>query len=250
MVGIEEKKFSIGAYITFLVVILILIVIVFSMYKYSVEGESKPPFIISQIIVTSGAKPVNITQGETGYTATVLQNNDIKIVVQKNEEYKKEAKIKKIAINNIRILDTEKGSNIFLYRPSKGTNLYDYQEAYIVKEEMEYLGGSETEIKSDDLKISNQGGIIEFSIAQHNLGTIEYKENEQVPVDGTLLKSINLSSKDVSFKLTFDMIVELENGLKFKTTITADLPKGDIAENGIEIYEHTSFKSVFKRISK
>ena len=98
------------------------------------------------------------------------------------------------------------------------------------------------------MKVSNQGGIIELSVAQYNLGEITYKENEQIPVDGTLLKSLNIDNKNVFFKLTFDMIVELEGNLKFKTTITMDLPKGDIIENGIEIYEHTDFKSVFKRI--
>lgn len=248
MIGIEEKKFSVGAYITFLVVVFILIVVVFSMYKYSVEGESKPPFVISQIIVTSGAKPVDVTQREEGFAATILQNNDIKIAIQKNSEYKKEAKIKKITINNIQISSTERESQIATYRPSMGTNLYDYQEQYVVKGDLEYLGGAETYIKGDDLKVSNQGGIIELSVAQYDLGAIEYKENEQIPVDGTLLKMVDLTSESVSFKLTFDMIVELESGLKFKTTITMDLPKGDIAENGIEIYEHTDFKSVFKRV--
>ena len=205
MIRIENKKFSISAYITFLVIVFILIVIIFSMYKYSVEGESKPPFIISKIIITSGAKNVDITQNETGYAAKVLQNNDIKIAIEKNSEYKKEAKIKTITINNIKISNTTKENQIAMYRPSKGTNLYDYQEPYVVKESLEYTGGAETDIKSDNLKISNQGGILELSIAQYNLGEIEYKENEPIAIDGTLLKNFNLSQEEISFKATFDM---------------------------------------------
>lgn len=250
MLKIENKKFSISAYITFLIIVLILIVIIFSMYKYSIEGESKPPFIISKIVITSGAKNVDVAQTETGYTAKVLQNNDIKIAIEKNPEYKKEAKIKKITINNIKFSDTTRENRIAMYRPSKGTNLYDYQEQYIAREILEYIGGTETDIKGDNLKISNQGGVLELSVAQYNLGEIEYKENEPIAIDGTLLKNFNLNQDDISFKATFDMIIELEDGLKFKTTLTADLPKGDIIENGIEIYEHTDFKSVFKRVSK
>lgn len=248
MIKMENKKFSVSAYITFLIVVFVLIVIIFSMYKYSVEGESKPPFVISKIIVTSGAKTIDITQKETGYTATVLQNNDIKIAIQKNSEYKKEAKIKKIVINNVQISETDRTSEIAVYRPSKGTNLYDYQEQYAVRGNLEYFGGNETNIKDDNLKISNQGGIIELSVAQYNLGEIGYNENEQIPVDGTLLQRLNINQEDISFKLTFDMIVELEGDLKFKTTITMDLPKGNITENGIELYEHNDFKAVFKRI--
>ena len=247
MIKMEEKKFSASAYAAFLVVVLILIVVIFSMYKYSVEGESRPPFIISKIIVTSGAKTVDITKKEVEYAATILQNNDIKIAVEKNPEYKNEANIKKLIINNIQISETT-NNQIAAYRPSKGTNLYDYQEQYALTGDMEYLGSNMTDLKGDNLKVSNQGGIIELSVAQYNLGEITYKENEQIPVDGTLLKSLNIDNKNVFFKLTFDMIVELEGNLKFKTTITMDLPKGDIIENGIEIYEHTDFKSVFKRI--
>lgn len=113
---------------------------------------------------------------------------------------------------------------------------------------MEYLGSDMTDIKGDNLKISNQGGIVELSVAQYNLGEITYKENEKNPIDGTLLKRLNINQSDISFKLTFDMIIELEGNLKFKTTITMDLPKGEIAENGIEVYEHTDFKAVFKRL--
>lgn len=248
MIKIGEKKFSASAYAAFLVGILIIIVVIFSMYKYHVEGESKPPFIISKIIVTSSAKTVDIAQKDEDYVANILQNNDIKIAIQKNPEYKKEAKIKKLVINNIQITETNNASQIAVYRPSKGINPYDYQEQYVVKENMEYFGSSKTDLKGDNLQISNQGGIVELSVAQHNLGEITYKENEQISIDGTLIKKLNMESEDIAFKLTFDMIIELEGNLKLKTTITMDLPKGNIMENGIELYEHKDFKSVFKRI--
>lgn len=246
MIQVGEKKFSIGAYITILIIVFILIIVAFLMYKYSVEGESRPPFIISKIIITSSAKTSNIIQGEAGYTASILQNNDIKIAIEKNENYKKEAKIRQITINNIQI--TDNSNSIEVYRPSTGEELYDYLEQNIVKDELKYAGGTETNIKADNLQVSNQGGILEFSVIQNNIGEMQYTENEQTAIDGTLLNKIGKTNEEIKFKLTFDMIIEIESGIKFKTTITTELPKGNIVENGVEIYEQTDFKAVFKRI--
>ena len=246
MIQVGGKKFSIGAYITILIIVFILIIVAFLMYKYSVEGESRPPFIISKIIITSSAKTSNIIQGEAGYTASILQNNDIKIAIEKNENYKKEAKIRQITINNIQI--TDNSNSIEVYRPSTGEELYDYLEQNIVKDELKYAGGTETNIKADNLQISNQGGILEFSVIQNNIGEMQYTENEQTAIDGTLLNKIGKTNEEIKFKLTFDMIIEIESGIKFKTTITTELPKGNIVENGVEIYEQTDFKAVFKRI--
>lgn len=246
MIQVGGKKFSIGAYITILIIVFILIIVAFLMYKYSVEGESRPPFIISKIIITSSAKTSNIIQGEAGYTASILQNNDIKIAIEKNENYKKEAKIRQITINNIQI--TDNSNSIEVYRPSTGEELYDYLEQNIVKDELKYAGETETNIKADNLQVSNQGGILEFSVIQNNIGEMQYTENEQTAIDGTLLNKIGKTNEEIKFKLTFDMIIEIESGIKFKTTITTELPKGNIVENGVEIYEQTDFKAVFKRI--
>lgn len=248
MIQRQEKKFSLGMYITIVSIVMALIVVCFTMYKYSIEGESRPPFVISKVIITSGAKTVDIHKKEAGYVANVFQTNDIKIAIQKNPKYKKEAKMKRVTINNIQITETNRASEIALYRPSKGTNLFEYQEPYLINGTMEYLGGPETDIKSDVLTISNQGGILEFSVAQHKLGEIEYKENEQIAIDGTLLNRLGLKQEDVAFKLTFDLIIELDSNVKYKCVVTMDLPKGNIAEDGIEIYEQSNFKSVFKRI--
>ena len=248
MIQVGGKKFSIGAYITILIIVFILIIVAFLMFKYSVEGESRPPFIISKIIITSSAKTSNIIQGEAGYTASILQNNDIKIAIEKNENYKKEAKIRQITINNIQITDRDNSNSVEIYRPSTGEELYDYLEQNIVKDELKYAGGTETNIKADNLQVSNQGGILEFSVIQNNIGEMQYTENEQTAIDGTLLNKIGKTNEEIKFKLTFDMIIEIESGIKFKTTITTELPKGNIVENGVEIYEQTDFKAVFKRI--
>ena len=59
---------------------------------------------------------------------------------------------------------------------------------------------------------------------------------------------VNLGTEILSYKVFFDLIIELESDLKLKTKITLDLPTGDIFENGIETLEETNMKTIFKRI--
>lgn len=194
----KAKKLNIAAYISMLSITIILIVILFIIYKYTVEGEAKPPFKISKMIVVSTSKTENLELKEETYTANVIQNNDIRIAIEKNPEYKKEAVIKKVTINNIQIYKGNSLGNIEIYRPSTGVKLYDYVDTYKVNNQLEYIGAQETYIKGETLQIANQGGIIDFSIILNDLGTIQYKENEALKVDGTLLKELGI--KEISYR--------------------------------------------------
>jgi len=246
MLRYQDKKFNTALYISFLAIIIILIAVVFIIYKYQVEGEAVPPFKISKMIVASTAKTENLQLTEGVYTADIVQSNDIKIAIEKNPEYKKEAIIKKVTINNIQIDSKETKGNIEIYRPSKGIKLYEYQEQYKVQDVLGYEGEQETYIKGDTLQIANQGGVIDFSIIAKDLGKITYNENEAIKVDGTLLKQLGIDN--ISFEAKFDLIIELENDIKLKTKIILDLPTGNIIENGIETLEEKEMKTVFKRI--
>ena len=243
-----EKKFNKALYISILLIIIALIVVFFIIYKYTVEGEAIPPFKISNMIVVSSAKTQNVEIVENGYSTKVVQNNDIKIAVEKNPDYKKEAIIRKITINNIQIDKKKAIGDIEIYRPSQGDSLYEYQEQYKIKDKIEYEGAQETYSKGEKLQIANQGGIIDFSIILNNIGNINYTENEQIKIDGTLLNNLGITNEQTQFSVKFDLIVELENNVKLKTKITLDLPTGNILENGIETIEQTEIKTVFKRI--
>lgn len=246
MLDYQNKKLNIIAYAGVLAIIITLIVVFFIMYKYQVEGEAVPPFKITKLIAVSSAKTENMQLIDEKYTADVLQSNDIKIAIEKNPEYKKEAIIKNILINNIQIDAKETKGNIELYRPSMGTKNYEYIEQYKITDQIKYEGAQETYTKGENLQISNQGGIIDFSIIVSNLDTVEYNPNEPIKVDGTLLKQIGV--EQISFEVKFDLIIELENDVKLKTKIILDLPTGDILEKGIETLEQTEMKTVFKRI--
>lgn len=246
MLNYQNKKLNIAAYISVLMIIIILIVVFFIMFKYNVEGEAIPPFKITKMVVVSTAKTENMKLTEEMYSADVLQSNDIKIAIEKNPEYKKEAIIRNITINNIQIDPKETTGSIEIYRPSMGNKNYEYIEKYKIANEIVYEGEQETYTKGETLQISNQGGIVDFSIIVNDLGIIKYKENQPVKIDGTLLKKIGIEKTE--FQVRFDLIIELENDIKLKTKITLDLPTGNILENGIETLEQTEMKTVFKRI--
>lgn len=242
----QNKKMNIGLYLAVLTIIMILIVVMFIIYKYHVEGEAIPSFKINKMLVVSTAKTENLELIEGLYSADVVQNNDIRIAIEKNPKYKKEAIIKKVIINNIKIDSRETDGNIQIYRPSTGAKAYEYIEQYKVNNYLEYIGTQETNLKSEQLQIANQGGIIDLSVVLNNIGKIQYKENEPLKVDGTLLKQMGIN--EISYQVRFDLIIELENDIKLKTKITIDLPTGNILEDGIETLEETNMKTIFKRI--
>lgn len=242
----KKQKINVKLYISILITIFTLIIVFFVMYKYNVEGESIPPFKISKMVVVSSAKTENLQLQEETYSADIVQNNDIRIAIEKNSEYKKEAIINKVTLNNFQIDKKDTMGNIEIYRPSEGIKMYEYIPQYNVQDTIEYIGEQETYIKGEILRIANQGGIIDFSVILNNIGKVVYNENEALKVDGTLLKQIGIEK--LEYKISFDLIIELESGIRLKSKITLDLPTGDILENGIETLEESDLKIVFKRI--
>ena len=59
----------------------------------------------------------------------------------------------------------------------------------------------------------------------------------------------NVSDKNLkNYKITFDLIIEIESNHKFKANITLDLPTGNILQDGVGTLEDTELeKVVFKR---
>ena len=72
---------------------------------------------------------------------------------------------------------------------------------------------------------------------------------EQVNHDGTLLNNLNIDINELYSKISFDIIIELNSGVKYKSNIVLDVPAGNILEEGICRQEQTNLeKIVFKRI--
>lgn len=249
MVEFNNKKKSIQKYLIILFLALALSVVVFIVIKYNVEGEKNIPFNITKLMVVSSAGTEELELNNNLYQANIIQKNDIYLAVEKNENYKKQDAIKKITLNNFNIIETGNTGKIKIYRTALEENKYNYSEQYEINDNIEFNGDLNTNLKMEKMTISNQGGLLEFSITLNDLGKITYEENENITSDGTLLKKLNLSTEDIKKIVEFDMIIELSSGKTFKTTIKLELPAEDIAEYGVCTYEKTDLnKLVFKRI--
>ena len=259
----------------------------FMVLRYQVEGEKKVPFQIGKIIVISSARTdaiVNDNKAEESsannnegnaeanpeqtaneeqqnateqeapanqenyiWNETVTQTNDVYIYIDKNQDYKKEQTIKNIKIENIKILENVKIGKIQVYMPnSLDDGLYKYVNDYLVSTSLTYTGAAADNKKA--LEINNQGGCIYISFA--NMGLENYKSNEEqeLPQGGSILEKINLSNEDLKFKVSFDLVIEVEDKT-YQTNVTLDMPIDGIVGQQETHQTITDFdKTVYKRL--
>lgn len=228
------------------IIVLILIIAGIIMLRYQVEGETNLPFELSKMIVVSTAESNEIEAvADTKWNFSVNQYNDIYLEIQKNDEYTKNINIKNITFENFVIEKNSGAENIKLYRAnSEGKVVED--EAHLVGSSLTYEGEKETNL--DELKISNQGSIILLRSVNQNVCEVR-SNDEEIIHDGTLLAKGNANSEDLNYKLSFDVVIETSRDIKYKGTISIELPTGDVQTQGKTQLEKTDFSDViFKRM--
>ena len=228
------------------IIVLILIIAGIIMLRYQVEGETNLPFELSKMIVVSTAESNEIEAvADTKWNFSVNQYNDIYLEIQKNNGYTKNINIKNITFENFVIEKNSGAENIKLYRAnSEGKVVED--EAHLVGSSLTYKGEKETNL--DELKISNQGSIILLRSVNQNVCEVR-SNDEEIIHDGTLLAKGNANSEDLNYKLSFDVVIETSRDIKYKGTISIELPTGDVQTQGKTQLEKTDFSDViFKRM--
>lgn len=241
------KKDIAKKYIFMLLISFVMLAVGLIMLKYSVEGEKNLPFNLEKLLVVSTADSIVTTDEKNNLTAEIIAKNDIYFHINKNVEYKKEAIIDKIIIDNLKVVKTPNIGEIKMYFPNQINNKYEINEKYEIKNKLEYIGKETTD--TSILQISNQGGIIGFSIISRNLGSYNPNKNEKIQSDGTLLNKANVSLNDIKEKISFDLTIVTENGINFKSNIVLDLPSGDIITNGVVTKDETkNIEIIFKRV--
>lgn len=228
------------------IIVLILIIAGIIMLRYQVEGETNLPFELSKMIVVSTAESNEIEAvADTKWNFSVNQYNDIYLEIQKNDEYTKNINIKNITFENFVIEKNSGAENIKLYRAnSEGKVVED--EAHLVGSSLTYKGEKKTNL--DELKISNQGSIILLRSVNQNVCEVR-SNDEEIIHDGTLLAKGNANSEDLNYKLSFDVVIETSRDIKYKGTISIELPTGDVQTQGKTQLEKTDFSDViFKRM--
>jgi len=243
-----SKKRIIYIYIVFFIFLIIFLVAGFFMLKYSVKGEQNLPFILKKINIISTAESDIEQDDAQNWHAGILQENNIFIVLEKNENYKKEDTIKSVKFENFNIEKVNDKMQIKMYRPKNNDFEYLYTDEFKFEGSLQFEGSTDTNLET--LQINNQGAKIGFSVAVDNLGEYSFSLNEKVPSDGKLLAKAGLKTEQIEFKLNFDLIIETGTGNKFKSNITMNLPTGDILTEGVSTYEDSELEDIiFKRIS-
>lgn len=242
----KRKKIIIISSIVALAIILIS-VITFFIVKYNIKGETNMPFKFTSIMVASTANGKVVKNEDSSTSVNVIQNNDFYFYIEKNENYKKEDSISKVTFENFNIQKNIENANANIYKPSVNSLLFEYSDNYKVENEITYKGTLNNNMPA--LEISNQGGLLCFSIALENIGAFAYNEVDTITYDGTLLSNLGLTNEDIKTKVTFDIIIETTSNKKYKSTVSFDLPIGNIIEEGKSIYNKEDFSDIiFKRI--
>lgn len=240
-------KRTVHLYILIWILILLIIISAFTMVRYFAKGENIVPFKISKILTVSTAQTKNLDLENNTYTADIMEINNVYISIEKNLKYKKDDSIKEIIIDNFKILDGSTIGDFEVYQEEKQNDKFIYKEEN-KKDAISYVGVHLLNNEDKGLEIENQGGIAKFSIIFNNLGNIEYSDNEDIKVDGTLLNRLGLSYNDIKTKISFDVKIKLNSGNNFYTNIILDIPAGNILQNGVASNEFENTENlVFKR---
>lgn len=237
-------------YFHIVMLIVIFTVILFGLgiivLKYNVEGETNMPFELSKIVIISSSEGIDKDATNTRWAFDVFQSNDVYLYINKNDEYDKTEAIKSIIINNIK-LEGKNKENIKIYKPDEQDEklIFKNKEENIV-ESIEYTGSMESSLKQ--LAISNQGGLLAFRCSNDNLA--EYTSNEEEINHSELLKKVEITQEDLEIKITFDLIIKIEEGKEYKTTINLDFPVGNVIEEETTSTEITDLNNfIFKRVN-
>ena len=230
------------------IIALIIVAIIFTalmfILRYDEKGEENMPFDISKISIISSINGQDNADSNNLWNKSVGQDNDIYIYIEKNKNYIQTETIEKIVLNNFVVNEKPKKGSISIFQPSNNEKeFFENLEKYKT-EEIVFTGEQETKMK--ELKISNQGGLIGFRIANQNLGN--YVSNEKEIDYKDLLKKTNVNEEEIKANISFDVNMVLSEGIQYKTTIIIDIPAEKIVENGKSSKEINGKDIVFKRV--
>lgn len=231
----------------FIIFLSVLSMIVISiMLKYDVEGEKKLPFSISKILLVSTVDGNEQTDEQNIWNIDVTQVNDLYIYLDKTID--DEQTINQIKVENFVVNKAPSKGKLKVLRPTgELPNLYTYSEQDYINGSITYLGAAIDDMKA--LEISNNGGVIGFRVALENLGNFISNENIEVTYDGKLLSNMGVNLEEISFNISFDIIITTSENVNYKGTITLDMPINSVIEEGSSSTEITEFSNiVFKRI--
>ncbi len=244
-----QIKEKIKTAIAFIILVIIIFISIIITYKYSIEGETNMPFKLSKIVIGSMVVSSDNPIQNGGIENEIVQNNGIYFEIKKNEKYRKDAVIDSVTIDNINITKTPQKGYIKTFMPNTTENKkFTYSNDFILEgNRLTYKGASKSDTTT--LEINNQGGIVAIAFGNTELGKYTLTAEDLV-IDGTMLKTMNITDEDIKFSVNFDIIIDTE-GKKYKSNMTLNLPISEITTEGKASLEITdTSKYIFKRMKE
>lgn len=242
--NLKKKIFHICMII--LIIISIFFVVGMFILEYQVKGETNLPFELSKISIISTVDAESVEGALERWNLNVNQNNDIYIYIEKNDNYRKTETIKEVSVDNFIILEKPLKGNLSIYKPSKEDVSIFKNKEYNIADKIIFNGDLSSNIQ--DLKVSNQGGVVAFRCANSNLGQYISNDGEEINYN-ELLKKINIDNESLYAKISFDITISLDSGKSFKSTIETDILAGNVVDDGRVAKEITNLDNIiFKRI--
>lgn len=231
-------------------ILAMLVIVIFIMGRYEVEGEKKLPFSIQKILVISTVDGKKNEDSQNLWNINLSQVNDVYIYMNKNAEIQDDITVKNITLENFVVNSNPKKGELKLYRPTgELNNLYTYSQEDYLNRSLTFTGAKIDDLKN--LEMSNVGGVMAFRTSVENIGNYVSNEDTEVVYNGSLLSKVGVTLEDIKFNLNFDMIIQTSDDVSFKGTITTTFPSGDIITQGSSNIEIADFSNVvFKRVQK
>ena len=239
------KKKILKISLSIIVVISVIFIAMMYLVTYHEEGEGNLPFKISKIVIISSTDGVQSQAQEAKWALDVNQNNDVYLYIDKNKSYGKTELIENVRISNFTIeKETDKGE-IKIYKTTIEENKMFTNIPELEIQELLYTGHTESNIKQE--KISNQGGILAFRVANNKIS--KYVADNVTEVNyNELLKNTNVLQEDLNVTVSFNIEIKVVDKKTYQATVELKLPVNDVITNGTTNLEITDLENIAFKI--
>lgn len=240
-----DKKRIIKKYTFLFCICFIVLISIFFIIKYQVEGEKDMPYKLKEVVIKSSIDS-NSINSKNLWDLELSQANDIYIYIEKDNNNKNE-KIQSVSIENIKIKDYKENNNIKVLLPTGNSlkDIYENSTKDYINEKIEYIGSSID--STENHEICENGGMIALRIYNQNIGKYQSSKDTKIIYNGSLLKKAKINEKDLKFLVSMDLVIEIDSGIKYKTNLQYEMPVDKFEESGVKTKTIKEFSDVIFR---
>lgn len=199
-----------------LTVAVALLIIISKLIFSGINKLNQGQFRVTDAIVTSTATVEDVSNDKAKWEINISQKNRLSLLIQGMDE----AKISKVEIDNMKIINKPKVGALYISEPrtKEVKDIQSNNDSVAIYVDKKPDGSNMIEID-----ILNKDIIKNFVIAE---GVKEIRH------DGTAIGLVGKTISDISFKVSFNLNITATNGKKCSSKITLNLPDKTLITNG------------------